>query len=241
MTDQVQDQATEQTEAAGSPTPKFSDVSQGVNSKAQTDVGLAKQIAELNKRLADQDAQIRAIQSGKDKSNDRRDRELEALKQKLTPEARAELDQAVAARDHSRDEIRAVLSEMQPSNATVPGRTLETEYLDQAREILDDPDIGLTQEEKDAVYAKVAKKQFTSVASAIKELGKQMVVIKGTSQPASLAGVIAPTGGSPKPQDLEKKYKDEIIAARGKGSSVGREIRRKYEAMGLDVLKVSFP
>jgi hypothetical protein len=57
--------------------------------------------------------------------------------------------------------------------------------------------------------------------------------------PASAAAAIAPRGG-PAAVDLEKQYRAEIIAARGKGAMAGREIRNKYNELGLDTSKISF-
>jgi hypothetical protein len=239
MTDQVQDQTTEPTEAAGQPTPQFSDVSQGGDSKAKAGPSLEKQVADLSKKLAEQDAQIRGLQSGKDKSNDRRDREIESLKKHLSPDARAEIDKAVEARERTRDDIRAVVEEMQPSSAPVRGRTVKQEYLDRAAKILSD----LSPEEQQTVLSQVAKQEFTSIDDAIIAVGNEKVNVKVNgiqkAQPASLAGAIPPTGGTVPQKDLKTEYIKEIKAARG-NHALGMAVMKKYRDLGVDIGSVDF-
>jgi sulfite reductase alpha subunit-like flavoprotein len=251
MTTNVQDSTTEPTEVAGLPTPQLSAVSQGENSKAKGEADLATQLAEVTKRLAEQDAQLRSLQSNKDKSNDRRDREIESLKKHLTPEARAEIDKAVEVRERNRDEIRAVLSEMSPTSPAVHGRTAEQEYLSRAATILDDPEMGLSQEEKTEALTRTSRKDFSTlpgsdadrIVAALAEVSKQAVIVKGLSlkqeRPASMASVILPSGGSVPQKDLKSEYIKEMSAARG-NRALGMSIIKKYEGLGFNTGSVDF-
>lgn len=71
------------------------------------------------------------------------------------------------------------------------------------------------------------------VEKAHAKTGKQ----EGVSASAVVmeGGNIAPPTG-----DLTEKYKSEMLAARGRGMDVGREIKRKYRQLGVDVDAVEF-
>jgi hypothetical protein len=227
MTDQAQDQATEQPEAAGSPTPKFSDVSQGADSKAQTDAGLAKQVADLQ-------AQVRAMQSGKDKALDRVSREVESFKKYLPADMHEKLDKA--AREAAIDEL--ISTNQLPSSAKiVPGRTVKDEYLDRATKILK----NLSPEDQQIVFEQVATQEFSSLDDAIIAVGDARATLLANNvkkaQPASLASAISQPGIPVKTRDA-----DAIVAQLDllyKGNVADPNNRKAREALTTELAELT--
>jgi hypothetical protein len=252
MTENVQELTTEQREAVGSPTPQFSGVSQGDASKAEADAGLVKRLAALEAAL---EAKDRREQSAKDKAIDRMSRELEAVKRYLPTDMHEKLDRA--SREADLDQIREQWrGQSQPtSSPVVRGRTAEDRYLDRAKEILQDPDLGLSQDEMQEVLTKVSKKDFTSINAteeerinmALGEVSKQTILVKNRNlqkaQPASLAGVIAPSGHGIRAEDPDTEYHKEMdLINQGKHPTIKRgqtkailDLRRKYASKGVGV------
>jgi hypothetical protein len=61
------------------------------------------------------------------------------------------------------------------------------------------------------------------------------------TKPPSPAAVVTPSGSGGDNQNLmANKYRQEMIAARGKGVDVGRAIREKYQGQGVDIDAISF-
>jgi hypothetical protein len=232
MTTEEQDSATEQTEAGGQPTPQFSDASQGKDSKTTADAGLAKEVSELK-------AQLRSMQSGKDKAIDRVSRNIEDLKKYLPADIHDKIDKA-----EREAKIDALLrgDDAPLSTPPVPGRTVKDEYLDRAAKILKD----LSPDEQKEVLSQVATQEFGSVDDAIIAVGDAKVNVKLNSakknQPASPAGAIAPTGKTHN-ENPDNDYRKEVeLINQGKHPTIRRgqtrallDLQRKYREKGVQI------
>jgi len=100
---------------------------------------------------------------------------------------------------------------------------------------------------KDPEYASIVAKHsrgaldeeaFYDDVDALVEKAKAK---QGKREEVSASAVVAEGGSSAPPTgDLTEKYKSEMIAARGRGSAVGREIKAKYRKLGVNVDTVGF-
>jgi len=92
---------------------------------------------------------------------------------------------------------------------------------------------GLSGKEPEiAEYVKQsAGKGMYEFLRGLDEIGGQVSARKKPSA----AGIVPESGSPPQKPDLEAEYRKEMLAARGKGMSVGREIKAKYRQRGLNV------
>lgn len=117
-------------------------------------------------------------------------------------------------------------SEPKPARGNAGG----AQAIDEAAQFL--KEAGLSE---DPEWVKMASEGFTSSHEAVKAATNLIIrrMLKGRN--ANPAAVIQPSGGSLPPQNLEEEYRKELLAAKGKGNDAGREIRRKYRELGLNI------
>jgi hypothetical protein len=93
--------------------------------------------------------------------------------------------------------------------------------------------------EEDPEWVERLKKGFASDGEALRDAANLIVRRVVRQQAPNPAAVIQPSGGALPEVDLEKEYRKEMLAAKGKGNNAGAVIRRKYRELGLDVNSVS--
>jgi hypothetical protein len=248
MTDKPVESAPETPENEGMPAPDFSEASEG----QQTSQGKSVDVDSLVKRLDDYDKRFQEIerreQSIKDKrlgDHDKRLKDLERLGG-LLKEHGGDVHKA-AYEVRLMDAADAVLSmqaEPKPSAPRLPGKErMEQEYGDELADYLQERHVQIDPEELREATKEMRGKKFSSVSKAVATaagmVDAYLEAKKKRGAPASAGGMAIPKGGKGNP-DLEKQYKKEILAARGQGGSVGRDIRRKYREQGVDVDRVVF-
>lgn len=170
------------------------------------------------------------VQSTKDRRFSKFDKDLAALKSSLKDGLvaegmdPAEVEEELARRLPSTPAKKVVPSSEKVSPGTAP------DLADIQRQLLDK--LGISAEDPDVV---ALNQRQLPTGQALAEL---VALATQRAQPTSPAGIVVPSGSSVRP-DLVKSYREEMLAARGKGYNVGREIRDKYRKLGLNVDAIS--
>jgi len=220
-------------EPQGSPIPKVSEVSAAVTpSGRQVDEdALVERLVERVLPKFEEAAKRRA-QSIFDKSSYQFETMAEYLKA-------ADGDPKKAAREMALDQVAQREMSRQSSEPEVPGRTEGEDRKERERqtqrildEVEDETGVRLVNDDLKAIWGDKEYHNWTEPKrDAIKAAVKKL---KGESIGAG--AVVAEGGKTAPPQgDLAEKYKSEMLAARGQGSAVGREIKARFRSLGVDV------
>ena len=220
-------------------TPAISGKSDGQpnSTEIREDSELVKTIQGLTKRLekierGEQSKKDRGIKALSEKIEEMR-RSQAYLQEHKTPE-RAAREKAIDDLLDSRD--------VGASASTVTDERESLEYKNRIERRLKKK--GVPRAEWATATAAVANQEFDDVDDAV-DAASEAIDAYLTNKakqdaPASPAGAVVPPGGkAPKP-DLERQFKEEMLAARGQGAAAGRAIRKKYEEQGVETGKIVF-
>jgi hypothetical protein len=243
MTDKPVESAPETPENEGVPTPDFSAASEGQQTSQGKSVdvdGLVKRLDEYDKRFQEIERREQSIKDKRLGEHDKRLKDLERLGGLLKEHGG---DVHKAAREvrlmEAEEKVLSMDAEPKPSAPRLPGKEqMEQEYGDELADYLKERNIQLDPVEMREATRDMGGRKFSSVSKAVAAAaGMVDAYLESKNKrgaPANVGAMAIPKSGKGNP-DLEKQYKSELLAARGQGGAVGREIRRKYRDMDVDV------
>ncbi len=223
--------------AQGSPNPDASGGQAAVPSPVT-----APELETVLKVVKDLEAQVRSLQSGKDKGMAAVQREIKELKaSKEQFDRYAKLLQNGAEPDEAYQSVRREVMverllaklEAEEGEAGVPrqdGAGTPSPQAGQAADV--DPSVfGLDPNAPEVV--ELYRRGEVSL-SALYTLAQKA---KARQEVQPNPGAVLPVGGgiAPPSKDFTEDYRKEMYAARGQGPHVGRQIKEKYRQKGVDV------
>ncbi len=144
-------------------------------------------------------------------------------------------DPKKAAREMALDQVAQREMNRPSSEPEVPVRTKgedgEKRTAQFLNELKDESGIELSDEELKQIWG---GKRYTNWDDPFRDARK--AAWKKAKQEAPAPGAVIVEGGrTAAPPDAERKYIEEMNAARGRGAPFGREIKSRYRALGVDV------
>lgn len=149
-------------------------------------------------------------------------------------------DPKKAAREMALDQMIERETGNPSSEPEVRGRTKgkdnETRVAEFLENLKEESDVEFTNAELKTIWPE--DKEYPNLEAAFNDIRK--AAWKKVRQESVGTGAVVQEGGrrASRP-DAEKKYRDEMLAARGRGAAVGREIKAKYRKIGVDVDNVN--